>query len=47
MQVKEAFKTLKGDLHQRPIRHQLEHRVEAHILVAFLGYCLSGFVVQT
>jgi transposase len=39
--VEEAFKTLKTDLNLRPIHHQLEHRVEAHILVAFLGYCLS------
>ncbi len=39
--VEEAFKTLKGDLGLRPIHHQLEHRVEAHVLVAFLGYCLS------
>jgi transposase len=39
--VEEAFRTLKTDLNLRPIHHQLEHRVEAHILVAFLGYCLS------
>jgi transposase len=39
--VEEAFKTLKGDLCLRPIHHQLEHRVEAHIMVAFLGYCLQ------
>jgi transposase len=39
--VEEAFKTLKSDLAVRPVHHQLEHRVEAHILVAFLGYCLS------
>jgi len=39
--VEEAFKTLKSDLHLRPVHHQLEHRVEAHILVAFLGYCLQ------
>ena len=39
--VEEAFKTLKSDLNLRPIHHQLEHRVEAHILVAFLGYCLT------
>jgi transposase len=38
--VEEAFKTLKSDLNLRPIYHQLQHRVEAHILVAFLGYCL-------
>lgn len=39
--VEEAFRTLKTDLNLRPIHHQLEHRVEAHILVAFLGYCLT------
>lgn len=39
--VEEAFKTLKSDLAVRPVHHQLEHRVEAHILVAFLGYCLT------
>jgi transposase len=41
VRVEEAFKTLKSDLGLRPIHHQLESRVEAHILVAFLGYCLS------
>ena len=39
--VEEAFKTLKSDLHLRPIHHQIQRRVEAHILVAFLGYCLQ------
>jgi transposase len=39
--VEEAFKSLKSDLDLRPIHHQLQRRVEAHILVAFLGYCLS------
>jgi transposase len=42
VQVEEAFKTLKGDLSLRPIFHQIESRVEAHILVAFLGYALSA-----
>ena len=41
IRVEESFKTLKGDLSLRPIHHQLEKRVEAHILVAFLGYCLT------
>jgi transposase len=41
VRVEQSFKTLKSDLNLRPIHHQLEHRVEAHILVAFLGYCLS------
>jgi len=38
--VEEAFKTLKGDLAIRPIFHQLETRLEAHIFIAFLAYCL-------
>jgi transposase len=42
VRVEEAFKTLKGELSLRPIHHQLQSRVEAHILVAFLGYCLSS-----
>jgi len=42
VQVEEAFRTLKSDLDLRPIFHQVEPRVEAHILVAFLGYCLSA-----
>src|SRR6516162_1674527 len=41
VQVEAAFKCLKSELGIRPIYHQLEHRVEAHILVAFLAYCLS------
>jgi len=38
--VEEAFKTLKGDLAIRPIYHQREWRIEAHIFIAFLAYCL-------
>ena len=41
-QVEEAFKNLKGDLGLRPIYHQREDRVEAHIFVAFLAYCLHA-----
>ena len=40
-QVEAAFRTLKSDLGIRPIYHRLEQRVEAHILVAFLAYCLQ------
>jgi hypothetical protein len=40
IQVEEAFKTLKGDLAIRPIFHQKEKRIEAHIFVAFLAYAL-------
>ena len=39
-QVEEAFKNLKGDLALRPVFHQKEDRIEAHIMVAFLSYCL-------
>jgi transposase len=39
-EVEAAFKNLKDDLNLRPIHHQLEHRIEAHIFVAFLAYCL-------
>ena len=39
-QIEAAFKCLKSELGIRPIYHQLGHRVEAHILIAFLAYCL-------
>jgi len=39
-QIEEAFRNLKGDLSVRPIYHQLDNRIEAHIFVAFLAYCL-------
>jgi hypothetical protein len=41
-QVEEAFKNLKGDLASRPVYHQKESRIEAHIFVAFLAYCLHA-----
>jgi len=40
VQVEDAFKTLKGDLAIRPIHHQKEKRIEAHIFVGFLAYAL-------
>jgi transposase len=39
--VEEAFRTLKGDLGLRPIYHHKPERIEAHLFVAFLSYCLS------
>jgi transposase len=39
--VEEAFKNLKGDLGLRPLYHQLEHRIEAHLFIAFVAYCLQ------
>jgi transposase len=38
--IEGAFKSLKDDLQLRPIYHQKEERIEAHIFVAFLSYCL-------
>jgi transposase len=45
-EIEAAFKSLKSDLSIRPIYHQVERRVEAHIFVAFLGYCLSATLKQ-
>jgi hypothetical protein len=36
MQIEAAFRCLKSDLAVRPMYHQLEHRVEAHISVVFI-----------
>jgi hypothetical protein len=40
-EVEQAFKELKHDLAVRPIFHRTEDRIEAHIFVAFLAYCLQ------
>ncbi|NNF96093.1 MAG: IS1634 family transposase [Halobacteria archaeon] len=40
-EVEQAFKELKSDLSIRPIYHQRDHRIEAHIFVAFVAYCLQ------
>lgn len=40
-QIESAFRCLKSELRIRPIYHQLEHRADAHILIAFLAYCLQ------
>jgi len=45
-QVEQAFKDLKGDLSIRPIYHQKESRIEAHIFVAFIAYCLQATLRQ-
>jgi hypothetical protein len=39
--VEEAFRTLKSDLAIRPVYHQKPKRIEAHLFVAFLAYCLA------
>jgi hypothetical protein len=40
-EIEQAFKELKGDLAIRPIYHQIDERIEAHIFVAFIAYCLQ------
>jgi transposase len=40
VRIEEAFRNLKGDLAIRPIFHQDQARIEAHIFIAFLAYCL-------
>jgi len=39
-QIESAFRCLKSELNIRPIHHQLEQRADAHVLIAFLAYCL-------
>jgi hypothetical protein len=46
VEVEQAFKTLKGDLAIRPIFHQLENRIEAHIFIAFLAFSLHATLRQ-
>jgi len=41
VEIEAAFKNLKDDLQLRPIYHQLQNRIEAHIFVAFMAYCLQ------
>ena len=41
VEVEQAFKELKGDLAIRPIYHHTDARIEAHIFLAFIAYCLQ------
>ena len=46
VEIEQAFKELKGDLAIRPIYHQSDQRIEAHIFVAFMAYCLHVTLKQ-
>jgi transposase len=46
VEIEQAFKELKDDLAIRPIYHQTDERIEAHILVAFIAYCLQVTLKQ-
>src|SRR5256886_1800071 len=39
-EIEAVFRALKSDLAIRPIHHQKDSRIEAHIFVSFLAYCL-------
>lgn len=45
-EIEQAFKELKGDLGLRPVHHQTDERIEAHIFVAFLAYCVNVTLKQ-
>lgn len=45
-QIEQAFKELKHDLSIRPVYHRKENRIEAHIFVAFVAYCLQVTLKQ-
>jgi hypothetical protein len=46
VEIEQVFKELKSNLAIRPIHHQLDNRIEAHIFVAFLAYCLMVTLKQ-
>lgn len=45
-EVEEAFRALKSELRIRPLWHRIDRRVEAHVMVAFLGYALWACLRQ-
>lgn len=40
-EIEQAFKEIKGDLAIRPVYHQIDERIDAHIFVCFIAYCLQ------
>ena len=46
IEIEQAFKELKNDLSIRPIYHQEDHRIESHIFIAFVSYCLQVTLKQ-
>ena len=45
-EIEQAFKELKHDLAIRPIYHQTDKHIEAHIFIAFIAYCLHVTLKQ-
>ena len=46
VRIEESFRNLKGDLGLRPIFHQVDSRIEAHVFISFLAYCLHVTLEQ-
>jgi transposase len=46
VRIEESFRNLKGDLGLRPVFHQLDGRIEAHVFISFLAYCLHVTLEQ-
>ncbi|WP_295458005.1 IS1634 family transposase [uncultured Thiodictyon sp.] len=46
VRIEESFRTFKGDLGLRPVFHQLDGRIEAHVFISFLAYCLHVTLEQ-
>jgi transposase len=46
VRIEESFRNLKGDLGLRPVFHQLDNRIEAHVFISFLAYCLHVTLEQ-
>jgi len=46
VRIEESFHTFKGDLGLRPIFHQIDQRIEVHVLIPFLPYCLHVTLEQ-
>ena len=46
VRIEESFRPLKGDLGLRPVFHQLDRRIEAHVFISFLAYCLHVTLEQ-
>ena len=41
-EIEQSFKEVKNDLGLRPVFHQTDDRIEAHIFVSYVAYCLQA-----
>jgi transposase len=45
-EIEAVFRALKSELAIRPIYHQKDSRIEAHVFISFLAYCLYATLRQ-